>query len=83
MSFFRRLTNLGRGALKARKQPEPEFDAALEEELAHVVSEQEKERARARLRQMKGGEAAIIDQAEASETESEPPSRQTPPKKTL
>ena len=22
MSFFRRLTNLGRGALKARKQPE-------------------------------------------------------------
>ena len=83
MSFFRRLTNLGRGAWSARKQPEPEFDAALEEELAHVVNEQEKERARARLRQMKGGEEAIIDDAEPAEPEADTPSTQTPPKKTL
>ena len=32
------------------------FRKALEKELAHVVTEQEKERARARLQQMKGGE---------------------------
>ena len=83
MSFFRRLTNLGRGALKARKQPDPAFDAALEEELAHVVSEQEKERARARLRQMKGEETTNSSQDEPSETEETPPSIQNPPKKTL
>jgi len=69
---------------KAKTQPDPEFTEALERELKHVTSEQEKERARARLAHLKGEEpetsGADID---TPEEDSEPLSRDNPPKKTL
>ena len=87
MGFFRRLSNLGRGMWKVKRQPDPEFDAALEKELAHVVTEQEKARAKARLDQMKGTEGQTPEGNAEGDTadgnESEKPSASNPPKKTL
>ena len=86
MSFFGRLTQLGRGMWRVSRKPEPQFTDALERELEQAASEQEKERARARLAHLKGDEPQSSD-TEEDEVESteatEPLSKDNPPKKTL
>jgi hypothetical protein len=84
MGFFGRLTSLGKGMWKTKARTEPEFTEALERELKHVASEQEKERARARLALLKGEEPEPSEvDVDPKEEESEPLSRDNPPKKTL
>ena len=83
MGIFRRVVNLSKGMWKVKRSPDPAFDAALEKELAHVVTEEEKARARARLHQLKSGESEDLHVDEADAETEEAPKPPKPPKKTL
>ena len=87
MGLFGRLSLLGRGLWKVKTREDPDFSDALEKELEHVTTEEERARAQARLTRLKGGEQAVIESAqdgdEDTESEASKPSMDNPPKKTL
>jgi hypothetical protein len=86
MGFFGRITQLGKGLLKVKTTPDPEFTAALEKELEETATAEQKARAKARLENLKGGERAAPRETTDEEdavTEEARPSLENPPKKTL
>ena len=82
MGLLGRLTNLGKGLWKVKQSPDVELTEALEREIEATTSAEQKSRAAARLRNIKGGESDIIEKATETQEE-DAPSLENPPKKTL